>query len=61
MVSCGVVNNYNRFDFNFNIICTNYCETQISLKGIEKVLQIKVYSEETVNLTTSIDKDNIER
>jgi len=40
---------FNNCDYNLNIVCTNYCETQISPKDIEKILQVKIYSEEIIN------------
>lgn len=48
-------------DYNLNIVCTNYCETQISPKDIEKVLKVKVYSEEIINRDPAIKTDYIER
>lgn len=37
------------FECNFNIVCVNYCETQVSSKDIERVLKVKTYSEEFIN------------
>lgn len=51
---------FRNFDYNLNIILTNYCNTQISIKDIEKVLQIKVYRQELISRTPKIIKEYIE-
>lgn len=48
-------------DYNFNIICTNYCEIQIAPKDIEKILQVKVYSEQIINRSPTINTEFIYR
>lgn len=37
------------FECNFNIVCVNYSEAQVSSKDIERVLKVKTYSEEIIN------------
>ena len=46
-------------DYNLNIICTNYCEIQISPKDIENILPVKVYSEQVINRSPTINTDFI--
>ncbi|KNY25857.1 hypothetical protein [Pseudobacteroides cellulosolvens] len=48
-------------DYNLNIVCTNYCETQISLKDIEKILKTKVCSEQIIDRSPIINTKYIER
>lgn len=49
------------FEYNYNIICTNYCETQISPKEIEDTLKIKTWTEEPVNRNPKVDVELIDR
>jgi hypothetical protein len=52
---------FSSFAYNLNIIFTNYCSTQISIKDIEKVLQINALKNETITRGVNINKENIER
>jgi len=52
---------FSSFAYNLTIIFTNYCSTQISIKNIEKVLQVKVLKNETTTRAANINKENIER
>ena len=45
---------FDHWESRLSIVCTNYCETQLSPKDIEKVLQVKVYSEQIINRTPVI-------
>ncbi len=47
--------------YNYNIICMNYCETQLSSKEIEEILKIKVCTEEIVNRNPKINTEFIDR
>lgn len=51
---------FSGFYYNLNIILTNYCNTQISIKDIEKVLQVKVFKQELISRCPNINKDYIE-
>lgn len=44
-----------------NIICKNYCETQISPKEIEDILKIKVWTEEIIKRNPRKNTDFIDR
>jgi regulator of sigma D len=52
---------FNGFEYNYNIVCVNYCETQISLKDIEEILKIKIYTEETIILMPDVNTEYIDR
>lgn len=49
------------FDYNFNIVCTNYCETQLSPKDIEKILKVKIYSEQHINRSSALYSEFVDR
>lgn len=49
------------FDYNMNIICTNYCETQFSCKDIVKLLQVKVFSELAITRSPTINRDYLDK
>lgn len=51
---------FSYFDYNLDIICTNYCETQISPKEIENVLQKKVYAQQSITRSANINKSFID-
>ncbi len=49
------------YEYNYNIICTNYCETQMSPKDIEDILKIKVWTEEVIQRNPKINTRFIDR
>lgn len=51
---------FSSFDYNLNIILTNYCNTQISIKDIEKVLHVKIFKQEIISRIPNINKKYIE-
>ncbi|WFR59648.1 hypothetical protein QA584_11340 [Anaerocolumna sp. AGMB13025] len=46
---------------NYDIVCRNYCETQISIKEIEDILKIKSRTEEIIQRNPKINKEFIDR
>lgn len=52
---------FNGFEYNDNIICVNYCETQISPKDIEEILKIKTYTEDTIIRKPDVNTEYIDR
>ncbi len=46
--------------YNLNIICTNYCDTQISPKDIERALGVKTFEERTIHRSAVVSKDYVE-
>jgi hypothetical protein len=52
---------FNEFAYNYNIVCINYCETQISSKDIEVILKIKTYTEEIIIRKPSVNNEFIDR
>lgn len=48
-------------DYSLNIVCTNYCETPISIKDIERALQIKGCEEQIISRTATVNCEYIER
>lgn len=42
-------------DWNFDLICVNYCETQLTPKHIDKALSVKIYSEQAVRREPAIN------
>lgn len=51
---------FSSFDYNLNIILTNYCSTQISIKEIEKVLKVNVFKQEIISRCYNINQECIE-
>jgi hypothetical protein len=52
---------FNNCDYDLNIVCTNYCEMQISPKDIDKVMHIKVCSEQVITRSPVINTDFVAR
>jgi len=48
------------FSFNSNIYLVNYCETQISPKDINKIANIKIFSNETIERSLDIKEEYID-
>ncbi|SHO52525.1 hypothetical protein [Anaerocolumna xylanovorans] len=48
-------------EYNYNIVCTNYCETRISPKDIEEILKIKIWTEELIIRRSDIHTEYIDR
>ncbi len=55
------IETFQDFDYNNSIICTNYCETQLSPKEIEDILKIKVWTEDIVIRNPQIITEYIDR
>lgn len=51
----GFVETFSEIEYKYDIVCTNYCETQLSRKDIEKALTTKAYSEQIVNRSPTTD------
>jgi hypothetical protein len=58
--SKGFNERFHECEYNYSIICTNYCETQLSPKEIEAILKIKVWTEEIINRTPKINTEYID-
>ncbi len=55
------VQTFDNCDYNLSIVCTNYCEIQISPKDIDKILRAKVYTEQIIYRSPTTRKEFIER
>lgn len=52
---------FSGFEYNYNIVCTNYCETQISIKDAEKIIEAKSHAKNVINRFPAVSADYIER
>lgn len=51
----GFEETFSEIEYNYAIVCTNYCETQVSPKEIEKALATKIYTEQIIDRTPTAD------
>lgn len=56
----GFDETFGEIDYNYAIVCTNYCETQVSPKEIENALAKKIYTEQIIDRTPTVDLHHVD-